>query len=183
MRSRAMLKPTLARASPRSKVGDEMQISSMTARDVDAVDKLAKECGFHIEADKELARSFARCWVARLHSDSLQPEAFILAWQAADELDVIAVGTATGARRRGLGRALVEWLLSYAVEVRVRRVILEVRCSNLAALNLYRSLGFQEGRVREDYYSEPTEDGIEMSREINEHANAPSLGNEPCLEA
>ena len=158
-----------------------MQISSMTTHDVDAVDRLAKECGFHIEAEKELARSFAHCWVARPNRETSEPQAFLLAWQAADELDVIAVGTAISARRCGLGRALVEELLKYAVEARLRRVILEVRCSNVPALNLYHSLGFEDGRVREDYYSEPTEDGLEMSLEIDNHANAPS--SKPCLEA
>lgn len=160
-----------------------MQISSMTALDVDAVDRLAKECGFHIDAEKELARSFAHCWVARLNGTGPEPRAFLLAWQAADELDVIAVGTTSGARRRGLGRALVEQLLRYAVEVSVRRVILEVRCSNEAALNLYRSLGFEDGRVREDYYSEPTEDGIEMSLRITEHTPPRGPDNKSCLEA
>jgi ribosomal-protein-alanine N-acetyltransferase len=160
-----------------------MQISSMTARDVDAVNKLAKECGFHIEAEKELARGFARCWVAYLNRSTGEPQAFLLAWQAADELDVIAVGTAISARRCGLARTLVEELLKYAVEARLRRVILEVRCSNLPALNLYHSLGFEDGRIREDYYSEPTENGLEMSLEIDEHTNASGLCNKPCLEA
>jgi ribosomal protein S18 acetylase RimI-like enzyme len=158
-----------------------MHISSMTARDVDAVDRLAKECGFHIEAAKELARSFAHCWLAWLDHPVGEPQAFLLAWQAADELDVIAVGAAISARRSGLGRALVEHLLKYAVEARVRRVILEVRCSNVPALNLYHSLGFEDGRIREDYYSEPSEDGLEMSLEIDDHASAPSP--KPCLEA
>jgi ribosomal-protein-alanine N-acetyltransferase len=155
----------------------------MTACDVDAVDKLAKECGFHIEAEKELARSFAHCWVARLECTANEPEAFLLAWQAADELDVIAVGTTVSSRRRGLGRALVEQLLRYAVEAGLQRVILEVRCSNVSALNLYRSLGFDDGRVRQGYYSEPTEDGLEMSLEINERIATSSPGNKPCLEA
>jgi len=160
-----------------------MQISPMTARDVDAIHELATDCGFHIEPKQELERSFAHCWVARLQAVAPQPVAFLLAWQAADELDIIAIGTALAARRRGIGRALVEHLLRYAVEVQIRRVILEVRASNAAALGLYRSLGFQEGRVREAYYSEPTEDGIEMSLEINEHPCAPPGGESQCLEA
>jgi len=160
-----------------------MQISPMTAREVDAIDQLAKECGFHIEAEKELARSFAHGWVARLELDAVEPDAFLLAWQAADELDVIAVATATRSRRRGLARALVEELLKYAVDAQMRRVILEVRHSNGAAIQLYRSFGFEEGRVREGYYSEPTEDGIEMSLEINEHPCVPASGKPGCLEA
>jgi len=155
----------------------------MTAHEVDAIDRLAKECGFHVEAEKELSRNFAHCWVAWLHDGTTEPDGFLLAWRAADELDVIAVATAIQARRQGLARALVGQLLSYAVDSQMRRVILEVRHSNVAAINLYRSIGFEEGRIREGYYSEPTEDGIEMSLEINEHLCAANPANHRCLEA
>ena len=168
---------------PGVKSAPKMQILPMTARDIDAIDQLAKDAGFHVEAAKELARSFAHCWVARLDTNSAEPDAFLLAWQAADELDVIAIASAVGSRRRGLARALVEQLLRYAVDAQMRRVILEVRHSNVAAIELYRSFGFEEGRTREGYYSEPTEDGIEMSLEINDTLGAPKDGKHRCLEA
>jgi len=39
---------------------------------------------------------------------------------------------------------------------------LEVRESNIAALNLYKACGFQEAGRRNSYYHDPTESGIVM---------------------
>jgi [ribosomal protein S18]-alanine N-acetyltransferase len=143
-----------------------MRISLLATSEVDAIDKLANDCGFHLDAANELKRCFAHVWVARVHADSIDPGAFLLAWQAADELDIIALGTAPVLRRSGLARALVAEALRYASESRLRRVLLEVRVSNVAALGLYQSYGFIMGRQRKEYYSNPTEDGVEMSLEI-----------------
>ena len=144
-----------------------MRISLLAASEVGAIDKLADECGFHLDAANELTRSFAHFWVARVDAHSIDPGAFLLAWQAADELDIIALGTAPTLRRCGLARALVAEALRYASASALRRVLLEVRDSNHAALHLYQSHGFMIGRRREQYYSNPTEDGVEMSLEID----------------
>ena len=41
-------------------------------------------------------------------------------------------------------------------------MILEARASNLAALELYRQLGFAEAGRRRGYYREPAEDAVLM---------------------
>jgi ribosomal-protein-alanine N-acetyltransferase len=159
-----------------------MQITSMAIGEVDAVANLAADCGFHLDPARELQRSFAHIWVARLDSSAPAPDAFVLAWQAADELDIIALCTKFVVRRQGLAKALVRELLQFAVTRELRCVTLEVRNSNTAALQLYRSFGFQAGRVRENYYSEPTEDGIEMSLVIAESTGTIAT-EKPRLEA
>lgn len=55
-------------------------------------------------------------------------------------------------RRRGLGRALLRFLMAKARASRVDCVLLEVRPSNEAAIRLYRSLGFNEVGLRKGYY-------------------------------
>ncbi len=160
-----------------------MRISSMAISEIDALSKLAKDCGFHLDITQESERNFAHIWVAHLNPDSKTPDAFLLAWQAADEMDIIAIGTANHARRLGLARALVGKLLQFAVNNSMRRLLLEVRDSNTAAIQLYHSLGFQMGRIREAYYSEPTEDGIEMSLTIDNSVCAIASGDNQSLEA
>ncbi len=161
-----------------------MRISLLATSEVDAIDNLAGQCGFHLDAGNELKRSFAHTWVARADAQQSEPGAFLLAWQAADELDIIALGTAPALRRRGLARALVAEALRYASENGLRRILLEVRVSNLAALQLYQSYGFVAGRQREQYYSNPTEDGVEMSLEIGcPELDASMPHASRCLEA
>lgn len=161
-----------------------MRISTLAVTEVDAIAKLADECGFQIDPTQELERSFARLWVARVSDDAPIPDAFLLAWQAADEFDIIALGTATAVRRRGLARSLIAEMLRSAHKLGLRRVLLEARSSNWAAINLYQSLGFVVGRTREDYYSNPTEDGVEMSLELDcPQLEASNLLAAQCSEA
>ena len=168
----------------RSKVGGLMRISWLVNSEVDATSRLAHDCGFHLDLVAELKRSFAHIWVARLTDDALEPEAFMLAWQAASEIDVIAVGTSKLKRRHGLARGLVAELLRFAIHHGLERALLEVRVSNAAALSLYQSFGFVLGRQREQYYSNPTEDGVEMSLDLKCTSLAVSTSQAPrCLEA
>jgi [ribosomal protein S18]-alanine N-acetyltransferase len=52
----------------------------------------------------------------------------------------------------GYGRALVAHMLERAKGRGAEMIFLEVRPSNLAAINLYRSLGFNEIGLRRNYY-------------------------------
>ena len=45
---------------------------------------------------------------------------------------------------------------------------LEVRVSNQYSTKLYRKLGFQDGGIRKNYYTDDREDGLVMWVELNE---------------
>ena len=55
-------------------------------------------------------------------------------------------------RRRGVGRALVDWLLESARTAGMASVHLELRASNEAARRFYRALGFSETVLMPRYY-------------------------------
>lgn len=160
-----------------------MQVRPMQPSDVNFVDALAARTGFLLDIEAECARDFAHLWVARVDVASVEPDAFLLAWTAADELHVIAIGTRPSQRRRGLARQLVTALLEFGRTRGTRLVILEVRRSNRAALGLYRGLGFSVSRLRCNYYANPNEDGIEMQLAYDDHGNiVPTLDEIPWLE-
>ena len=58
------------------------------------------------------------------------------------EYSVTTLAVAPEARRRGLGRALMQALIAVCREESALFLTLEVRASNAAAIALYRSLGF-----------------------------------------
>jgi ribosomal-protein-alanine N-acetyltransferase len=62
-------------------------------------------------------------------------------------------------RRQGIARRLLDQVLGSAPG---SEWFLEVRESNIAALNLYKELGFQLSGRREDYYRDPHEAAIVM---------------------
>lgn len=114
---------------------------------------------------EELARPWARLWVARADAPTIagapRAVAFLLAWHVADELHVLDVATHPELRRRGYGRALMQQSLAYARVHVVRHVLLEVRRSNTPAIRLYRDCGFFAMGVRKSYYADG-EDAVEM---------------------
>lgn len=108
---------------------------------------------------EELARPWARLRVARAEGGAVV--GYLLFWHVADEAHLLNVAVAPDARRKGIGRALVEHLVAYAKENAITKVLLEVRAENRAARALYEKLGFREINVRARYYADG-EDAIEM---------------------
>lgn len=82
------------------------------------------------------------------------------------DADVMTIGVLAEARGRGAGRLLLEDLLAAALRAGARRVFLEVRASNEAALSLYTRSGFVRiGRIRR-YFHHPTEDAVTMRADL-----------------
>lgn len=71
---------------------------------------------------------------------------------AAGEAHVLNVCVAPAFRRRGSGLVLLQHLITEARKARVKRMFLEVRPSNLAAINMYKGIGFATIGRRRDYY-------------------------------
>jgi ribosomal-protein-alanine N-acetyltransferase len=70
----------------------------------------------------------------------------------AGEAHVLNICVRETLRFRGIGRQLLEYLLNAAVEAGAAEAFLEVRPSNLSAIRLYQSMGFQQIGLRRGYY-------------------------------
>jgi ribosomal-protein-alanine N-acetyltransferase len=72
-------------------------------------------------------------------------------------------------RNRGNGRRLLDGLVFRASEVGVAKVFLEVRPTNVIALHLYESLGFNRIGMRPDYYQAPggREDAVVFALDLD----------------
>jgi [ribosomal protein S18]-alanine N-acetyltransferase len=84
------------------------------------------------------------------------------AWIVIDEAHVTNVAILPEYRGRKLGEALLQKMMSMAREMGAKSMTLEVRVTNHAAQSLYRKLGFQDGGIRKNYYSDNQEDGLVM---------------------
>ena len=85
---------------------------------------------------------------------------YAVAHHAADEGEILNLGVAPSHQRRGVGRVLVERLMTLLADRGVHTVYLEVRESNAAARGLYQQLGFREVGRRPGYYRRPPEDAV-----------------------
>jgi ribosomal-protein-alanine N-acetyltransferase len=91
---------------------------------------------------------------------------YIVFWVVHDEVHVLNVATALAARRRGIGRALMEAAEAEGRRRGCRISTLEVRRSNAPAIALYRTMGYRQVGIRPNYYAEEKEDAIVMVRTI-----------------
>ncbi len=83
-------------------------------------------------------------------------------WNLIDECHVTTLAVSKETRRIGLGRKLIEHLLSQAKSAGMTCATLEVRASNEGAIKLYEALGFCRAAVRKKYYPDNQEDAIVM---------------------
>ena len=81
-----------------------------------------------------------------------EARAFIVIRVAADESEILSLGTRPDARRSGFARALVEAACVEAHRRGARRMFLDVAADNLAAHNLYAEAGFHPVGRRPGYY-------------------------------
>ena len=88
--------------------------------------------------------------------------------------DMLSIGTAPGARRRGSASRLLRESLRRLANESVDRVMLEVAVDNLAAKALYTGLGFCEVGRREGYYrrQDGRVDAIVMSRQPHDEGSS-----------
>ena len=121
--------------------------------------------------------------------DSENPGAIVayaglLAPSGVREADIQTIAVDPSARRNGLGRVLVQSLVTEARKRGAREVFLEVRADNPAAQALYRSLGFEHLATRTHYYQPDDVDALVMRLAVSDAHTAwaapdPALSSAP----
>jgi ribosomal-protein-alanine N-acetyltransferase len=82
------------------------------------------------------------------------------------EAEMYRMAVRGGARRRGVASELWDNVRKRAKKERVKKIFLEVRASNAAALALYEKHGFARVGLRKRYYDEPVEDAVIMRLDL-----------------
>lgn len=142
-------------------------IRRMGAEDVERVVDIEKDGFKHPWSADLLRRELHHDWSTSLvaverGAGTERVVAFIVFWLVHDEVHVLNVAVAADARRRGLARFLMNEAAERGRRASAKLATLEVRRSNVAALTLYRLLGYREVGVRPNYYVDEGEDAIVM---------------------
>ena len=142
----------------------ELSFLPMTVEDVDSV--LAIESVSHIHpwtkgnfSDSLAAGHWAYCVRPQL-ADSIKGSyldptvlwAYCILFPAVDELHLLNITVSPKLRRLGIGIKMMNAIEGVAAQQNMPRIILEVRPSNESALQLYRSLGYEQIGLRKSYY-------------------------------
>jgi ribosomal-protein-alanine N-acetyltransferase len=88
----------------------------------------------------------------------------------ASEAHILNICVRSEFRSVGFGRKLLDYLLDRAASAGMTEAFLEVRPTNLAAIRLYQSLGFEQVGVRRGYYQAAggREDAAVLRRSIRD---------------
>lgn len=107
----------------------------------------------------ELNNENALYYVALLDNEV---KAYIGMWKIFDEGHITNIAVKKENRRFKIGQQLLEKLIEKGNELGIRSYTLEVRESNISALNMYLKAGFNIAGKRKNFYSNPLEDAIIM---------------------
>jgi len=84
-----------------------------------------------------------------------------------DEMHIMKIATAPCCRKRHVASTLLRKTIALARTKGLRRICLEVRESNMAAIRLYQKFGFTTSGRRPGYYDN-REDAVLMNKNIEE---------------
>lgn len=126
------------------------------------------------------AASFSMPWSLRAFTDTVNRENFrylvaekdgeILGYcgflYVLDEAEIPNVCVKESARKMGVGKQMMTALIEEAEKLHLAVLYLEVRESNVAARRLYESLGFMENGIRKNFYEQPVEHAVLMSKTL-----------------
>ncbi len=88
---------------------------------------------------------------------------YICFWMIEDEVHLVNIAVSPESRRQGVASFMLKTMIRYARHKKAKRIFLEVRETNRAAIALYQKLGFKIDGRRKGYYSDTKEDAILMS--------------------
>lgn len=86
-------------------------------------------------------------------------------WFMFDQSTITTLGVRKAYRKQGLARQLMSYALNEAHRNGVKVCDLEVRVSNIPAIQLYSSFGFDIKGLRKNYYTDNHEDAYLMVKE------------------
>ena len=79
-----------------------------------------------------------------------------------DELNIMNIAVRKDLRRCGIGSALLEFLINFAISQKDGSITLEVNENNTSAIELYKKYNFKQVGLRKKYYNN-TDNAILMS--------------------
>ena len=83
-----------------------------------------------------------------------------------DTADITTIAVRADFQGRGIGRKLMQEILNIAAARNLRKIMLEVKPENLAAISLYQKCDFEVIGLRRNYYG-PSKDALTMQKLVN----------------
>lgn len=145
-----------------------MILREMAEADLHAVLRIEREVHTHPWTLGNFSDALRSRYQCKVFEDSGVMVGFAVMMQAVDEVELLDIAIDKTRQRKGFGRKLLQATLALARQKNMRRMVLEVRASNQAAIALYHASGFGQIGLRRDYYvaTNGREDAILMGKDL-----------------
>lgn len=131
----------------------------MEEKDVDAVSKI-EEATFSMPWSPasflEMIQSDHALFIVAEEDEKILGACGVV--QALDEGNITNVVMAEESRGKGIGTAMLTFLMEEGKKYGITAYTLEVRVSNNVAIHVYEKLGFVSAGIRKNFYEKPKED-------------------------
>ena len=91
---------------------------------------------------------------------------FIIFSPISPEAHVLSISVRNEMQSKGIGTLLLKSMLDQCKVMNYKKIFLEVRVSNEKAINFYEKFGFSKDAIRNNYYTDNSEDALLMSLSI-----------------
>ena len=130
-----------------------MRLREMGMEDVDAVLRIEQQAHAYPWTRGNFTDTLGSNSLCKVYENGAEILGYAVLMPAMDEIELLNISIATAHQRKGLGRKLLGEIMTLARGMNMRRMLLEVRPSNAAALGLYRDANFHRIGLRRGYYS------------------------------
>ena len=139
----------------------------MKMEDVPGVAVLEKELFADAWSEKSIEETLGQdntfCFVAE---DKKGFCGYLLVYYVLDECEIARVGVPSRMRRQGVASFLLHELVMFCHANSILKILLDVRESNEGARAFYKRSGFAEDGIRKNFYTDPVEHAVLMSRNL-----------------
>ena len=91
---------------------------------------------------------------------------FIIFSTISPEAHILSISVRNEMQSKGIGTLLLKSMLDQCKVMNYKKIFLEVRVSNEKAINFYGKFGFSKDAIRNNYYTDNSEDALLMSLSI-----------------
>ena len=135
-------------------------IDLLNEHEIPEICEIERECFSHPWSEQSLRESFAN---PDVHFFVSREDGKIIGYISAeiilDEGYIMNIAVKPEFQGMGVGKALARHMIKH-FKNDLKFITLEVRASNVAAISLYKKMGFEYVGTRKNYYRNPTEDAL-----------------------
>jgi ribosomal-protein-alanine N-acetyltransferase len=141
-------------------------IREASIKDIEKISEIEKEWedyplwgvnGFEKEFEKKYSKTF-------VYEDN-GVWGFVNIWDLGEEIEINTIAVDKNKVKRGIGSALLDYIIDYSYKRKAKRILLEVNEENLKAIKLYQKKGFVIYNKRKKYY-DLKYDALLMKKEL-----------------